>query len=196
MIKKVFQIGVVAALMGAVNLAWAGGTELRGVRVSATPAGTQVTLDLTAATSQKLFTLDHPRRVVIDLGHTRLSGTVRLPLGAGVVSGFRIGTQPGGTVRVVMQLKSVTPARSVWMQAPGSAGRQLVGTFGQMSAATPGVGSASVAAMPVVGRVPAGAGPAGAAPVGTAASIAVDTTPRIIRAAHAPVDSGRDVVVA
>ena len=35
MIKKVFHIGVVASLMVAVNLAWAGGTELRGLRVVA-----------------------------------------------------------------------------------------------------------------------------------------------------------------
>jgi N-acetylmuramoyl-L-alanine amidase len=181
MIKKVFQIGVVASLMVAVSLAWAAGTELRGVRVAAIPGGTQVTLDLTAPTTQKLFTLDNPRRAVIDLGHTRLGGSVRLPLGAGVVSGFRIGTQPGGTLRFVMQLRSLTPTRSVWMQTPGSAGRQLVITFGNPS-------PAAMAAVPAV------TGPTLAAP--TVAPPEVDTTPRIIHAAHAPVDSGRDVVVA
>jgi N-acetylmuramoyl-L-alanine amidase len=172
MIKKVFHIGVVAALMGAVNLAWAGGTELRGVRVSATPVGTQVTLDLTSVTSEKLFTLDNPRRAVIDLGHTQLGGNVRLPLGIGVVSGFRIGTQPGGTLRVVMQLKAPAPTRSVWLQAPGSTGRQLVITVADTSGAAP------------------------VAAVVAAAPVEVDTTPRIIHAAHAPVDSGRDVVIA
>ena len=98
MIKKVFQTGVVASLMAAANLAWASGPELRGVRVSATPGGTQVTLDLSAATSQKLFTLNHPERAVIDLGHTRLARSTRLPRGVGVVSGFRIGTQPGRSI--------------------------------------------------------------------------------------------------
>lgn len=168
MIKKAFQIGVVASLMGAVSLAWAAGTELRGVRVSATPGATQVTLDLSAATSEKLFTLDHPQRAVIDLGNTHLAGNVRLPLGTGVVSGFRVGTQPGGTLRVVMQLKSLTPTRSVWLQPGSSAGRQLVITLGD----------ASAAAVPAV------------------AAAEVNPTPKIIQAAHAPVDSGRDVVVA
>jgi N-acetylmuramoyl-L-alanine amidase len=177
MIKKVFQIGVVASLMVAVNLAWAGGTELRGLRVAATPGGTQVTLDLTSVTSQKLFTLDHPQRAVIDLGNTRLGGNVRLPLGTGVVSGFRIGTQPGGTLRVVMQLKSLAPTRTVWLQTPGSAGRQLVITLGDAS-------PAAIAAAGV------------AAPATVAAPPVVDTTPRIVRAAHAPTDSGRDVVIA
>src|SRR5580700_261065 len=143
MIKKAFQIGVVAALMAAVNLAWAAGTELRGVRVSATPAGTQVTLDLTSATSEKLFTLDHPQRAVIDLGNTRLGGNVRLPLGTGVVSGFRIGTQPGGTLRVVMQLKSLAPTRAIWLQTPGSLGRQLVITLGDSSPAAMAAGAAA-----------------------------------------------------
>ena len=171
MIKKAFRIGVVAALMAAMNLAWAAGTELRGVRVSATPGGTQVTLDLTSVTREKLFTLDHPQRAVIDLGNTRLGGSVRLPLGTGVVSGFRIGTQPGGTLRVVMQLKTLAPTRSVWLQTPGVGGRQLVVTLGDVSAA-----QSAAAAAPVPAEF--------------------DTTPKIIRAAHAPVDSGRDVVVA
>jgi N-acetylmuramoyl-L-alanine amidase len=191
MIKKVFQIGVVASLMVAVNLAHAAATELRGVRVSATPAATQVTLDLTAGTSQKIFILDHPRRAVIDLGNTHLRGGVRLPLGAGVVSGFRIGTQPGGTLRLVMQLKTPTPTRSAWLQTPGSLGRQLVITLGDTAAAMP-------ASLPVQ-RGPAAAMPASLSVQRTpaaAAAIEVDTTPRIIRAAHAPVDTDRDVVVA
>jgi N-acetylmuramoyl-L-alanine amidase len=148
--------------------------------VVATPGGTQVTLDLTSVTSQKLFTLDHPQRAVIDLGHTRLGGNVRLPLGSGVVSGFRIGTQPGGTLRVVMQLKSLAPTRTVWMQTPGSAGRQLVITLGDASPAA----MAAAAVAPV------------SAPATVAAPPVIDTTPRIIRAAHAPTDSGRDVVIA
>jgi N-acetylmuramoyl-L-alanine amidase len=176
MIKKVFQIGVVASLMVAVNLAWAAGTtELRGLRVSGTPGGTQVTLDLTSVTSEKLFTLDHPQRAVIDLGHTRLGGNLRLPLGTGVVSGFRIGTQPGGTLRVVMQLKSLAPTRAIWLQTPGSLGRQLVITLGDSSPAAMAAGAAATV---------------------TQAPPVVDTTPRIIHAAHAPVDSGRDVVIA
>jgi len=216
MIKKAFQIGVVASLMVAVNLAWAAaGTEpggpmgqLRGVRVSTSAGVTQVTLDLTGTTNQKLFTLDHPERAVIDLGHTRLGDGVRLPLGAGVVSGFRVGTQPGGTLRVVMQLKTLTPTRSAWLQAPGSAGRQLVITLGDASNSAPP--AAGTAGAMTTGRAAATA-PGMTAPATTPVSMTtartsviapaappaeIEPTLRTIRAPHAPVDSGRDVVIA
>jgi N-acetylmuramoyl-L-alanine amidase len=172
MIKKVFQIGVVASLIAAVNLAWAAGAELRGVRVTATPEGTQVTLDLTAVTTEKLFTLDHPERAVVDLRYTRMAGSLRLPLGAGVISGFRVGTQPGGTLRFVMQLKSSIPTHTSWIQTPGVPGRELVITLGDRSAS-----AAAMAQTPVP-------------------AAEVDSTPRIVRAAHAPSESSRDVIVA
>jgi N-acetylmuramoyl-L-alanine amidase len=186
MIKKAFRTGVVASLIAAVDLAAAAsGSELRGVRVSTTPAGTQVTLDLSAATSQKLFRLEHPERAVVDLGHTHLARSARLPLGAGVVSGFRIGTQPGGTLRFVMQLKSTIPTRVVWMQTPGMRGRQLVITFGDT---TPSSSAAVV--------TPANPTPTAAATAIASATEAPTLTPKIVRAPHAPSDTGRDVVVA
>ncbi len=172
--SKAFQIGVVASLMAAIHPAWGLGAQLRGVHVAVTPSATQVTLDLSAATSAKLFTLEHPDRAVVDLGSTRMAGKLRLPLGAGVVSGFRVGAQPGGRLRFVMQLKSVTAAHSAWIQTPGVAGDQLIITLGEGSAPT-------------------------STKVTTSASMVIaepDSTPRAVRAAHAPVDTGRDVIVA
>jgi N-acetylmuramoyl-L-alanine amidase len=188
MIKKGFHTGAVALLMAAANLARASSdTELEGVRVTMTPHGTQVTLDLSGLTTEKLFTLEHPDRAVVDLGHTHLAGGVRLPLGAGAVSGFRVGTQPGGTLRVVMQLKSTTLTHGAWVQSPGAATRQLVITLGD-APAPPAIAASSPAVT-------------AAAPVATSAAVTsssdpVDMTPKVVRAAHAPVDSGRDIVVA
>ena len=193
MIKKGFQTGVVAALMATVNLAWAQGAELEGVHVSTTSVGTQVTLDLSGVTNERLFTLDHPDRAVIDLTNTRLLGGVRLPLGAGVVSGFRVGTQPGGTLRVVMQLSSLTSARTAWLQTPGSATRQLVITLGNASAA-PMTASVSLPATTAAAVVTSA--PASTAPTSVASSADVELSPKIVRAAHAPTESGRDIVVA
>jgi N-acetylmuramoyl-L-alanine amidase len=130
--------------------------------LSATPGAAQVTLDLTDSAGQKVFTLDNPDRAVIDLSHTRLANGVRAPPGAGIVTGIRMGAQPGGTLRVVVQLKSAVPTHSTWAQAAGVGGRQLVVTLGDS----------------------------------TAAEADADATPKVVRAAHAPVDSDRDVVVA
>ena len=194
MIKKGFHTGVVAFLMATANLAWASSdAELEGVRVAATPTGTQVILDLSGLTTEKLFTLENPDRAVIDLGHTHLAGGVRLPLGAGAVSGFRVGTQPGGTLRVVVQLKSTTPTRSAWLQPTGAATRQLVITLGDVSTPAAMASAAAPAVSPVAAAAPV-ATPTSA--VLASASDPADTAPKIVRAAHAPTDTGRDIVVA
>jgi N-acetylmuramoyl-L-alanine amidase len=159
MIKKVFQLGVIAALMGGTSAAMAAGAELREARLSATGASAQLSLDVAGTTTQKIFTLDRPRRVVIDLAHTGVVRGFRAPEGAGVVADIRTGHQVGGTLRIVVQLKAPVATRSTWMPETRAGRRELIINFGD------------------------------AAPD-------ADTTPRVVRAPHAPVDSDRDVVVA
>ena len=159
MIKKAFQFGVMAALMVGSSAAMAAGAELREARLSATGTSAQLTLDVAGTTTQKVFTLDRPWRVVIDLAHTGVVRGFRAPEGAGVVSDIRTGHQMGGTLRIVVQLKAPAAARSTWMPETRPGRRQLIIDFGD------------------------------AAPE-------ADTTPRVVRAPHAPVDSDRDVVVA
>ncbi len=159
MIKKVFQVGVVALMAGIAHVTLAAGAQLRDARLSAAGTAAQLTLDLVGTTTQKVFTLDRPRRVVIDLPHTTLARGVRAPDGAGVVADVRTGHQPGGTLRIVVQLRAAAPARSAWMAESQPGHRQLIVSFGD------------------------------AAPE-------ADTAPRVVHAAHAPVDSDRDVIVA
>jgi N-acetylmuramoyl-L-alanine amidase len=155
MIKKVFQV----VLLVASSSALAATAELRDAQLSATGTSAQLTLEVAGSTAQKIFTLDRPRRVVIDLPHTKRAPGLRVPGGAGIVANIRTGPQLGGTLRVVVELKAAAPARSTWMPETRSGQRQLVVSFGD------------------------------AAPE-------ADTTPHIVRAPHAPVDSDRDVVVA
>jgi N-acetylmuramoyl-L-alanine amidase len=75
------------------------------------------------------------------------------------VADVRTGHQPGGTLRIVVQLKAPAEARSTWMPETRAGRHQLIINFGD------------------------------AAPE-------ADTTPRVVRAPHAPVDSDRDVIVA
>ena len=161
MIRKIFLRELICGLLGAGAFTCSHAAELRGVQLSAGADSAQVTLDLTGSAAQKVFLLDHPDRVVIDLPHTHLAGGVHVPAVAGVVTAVRFGAQPHGTLRMVVQLRSALPAHSTWGQ--GEQGRRLVLSLGQ----------------PVV-----------------AATVPDSTPPPVVRAAHAPGDGDRDVVIA
>jgi N-acetylmuramoyl-L-alanine amidase len=154
MIRKTFCEGFAAGLLGLGAISLSGAAELRGIHLSTSADSAQVTLDITEGAAHKLFTLEHPDRVVIDLSQTHLASEVHAPAASGVVTEVRIGTQPDGTLRVVVQLKSALAAHSVW--TPGEEGGQLVLSLGD---------------------------PAQAAP-------------KTVRAAHAPGEGDRDVVIA
>ena len=128
MIKKVFRRGFVAALVGGAALTPAFATELRGIGLSSVADSAQLTLDLSDATKQSVFSLDHPDRIVIDLPHTERMHGVHAPAPGGVVTAVRFGTQPHGTLRVVVELRSPLPVHSSW--GAGSLGRELTVTLG------------------------------------------------------------------
>jgi N-acetylmuramoyl-L-alanine amidase len=163
MIKRTFLLrGVVGLALLSLG-GWAvAGTEVRAVALAASDDGAGLTLDLSAGTSYKLFRLDHPYRVVIDLRDSRLDRHVHLPQPAGSVEALRAGPRPQGELRVVLQLKAPLPAHATWTAA--SQGPRLVIT----------VGAAQVAAKPKpeIQR----------------------TLP--VRIDHAPIDTGREVVIA
>jgi len=177
MIKKAFQLGLIAALLGGMHAAMAASAQLREARLVATPNSAQLTLDVDGATTQKLFTLDRPRRVVIDLARTGIARGFRVPQGSGVVANVRTGHQAGGTLRIVVQLNAPAAARSTWMPVGRSGRRQLIINFGDAAPEAADAMSRDSNAM-------------------SGESTPRDTTPRTVRAPHAPIDSDRDVVVA
>ena len=105
--------------------------ELRGIGVTVAEDGARIELDTSAQTSQTLFTLEHPDRVVIDLKNTRLASGVRTPAGTGIVETVRTGVRPGGTLRVVIELKTDLPARGKWLPSPVGVGKQFVVAVGK-----------------------------------------------------------------
>ena len=129
MIRKTFCEGFAAGLLGLGAISVSAAAELRGIHLSTSADSAQVTLDLTEGGTHKLFTLEHPDRVVVDLSQTRLAGEVRAPAASGVVTDVRFGSQPDGTLRVVVQLKSALAAHSAW--ASGEQGRRLVLILGE-----------------------------------------------------------------
>ncbi len=147
-------------LGGATVVCSAPAAELRRIEVTVGPQGAQIALDLSAVTTQKTFRLHKPERAVVDLGSTRLAPGVRPPSGDGLVEDIRTGAQPGGTLRLVIRLKTAVTARSSWVATEHASLRRLMITLGEE---TPE---------------------------------AMAGTLKVVRPAHAPGDSDRDVVVA
>ena len=147
MIKKIFFWGFVAGsvVLGAQSPAMGG--ELRDIALSADAESAQLTLDLSDVAPQRLFTLEHPDRVVVDLPDTHRAGGVHAPAPSGIVTEVRFGVQPHGTLRVVVQLRSALPVHSAW--AVRGEGRHLVLILGQpvVAAATPEAGPKAVRAI-------------------------------------------------
>lgn len=121
---------ILTALLFAVILAapaaWAE-VQVRDVRLWAGPGSTRVVLDLSAPAGHKLFTLDNPRRVVVDLQPARMDlNAVRLPKGVGLVESVRAATRAGGEVRIVVDLAAAATARSFLVRPEGRYGHRLI----------------------------------------------------------------------
>jgi N-acetylmuramoyl-L-alanine amidase len=176
MIRKVFQLGALV-LLGVGSAAFtaaaarAAGARLSAVHLATATAGARLTLDLTRETGEKFFTLAHPYRAVIDLPATRVRPGLRLPAARGLVASMRLGRRPHRGLRLVLVLNAATSVHADWAYTRAR-GAQLVLTLGN----APAVAATRVAA--------------------NAAPVVTDAIPTPIHALHAPVDSGRDIIVA
>jgi N-acetylmuramoyl-L-alanine amidase len=168
--RTALSLATVVAVVASVRVFAAGtSVQLRGIELAPADNGLRVMLSTSSPTSHELFTLERPDRLVIDLRRTRLASGVRMPAGVGVVETVRVGDRPGGTLRIVLELKSNVPSRSQWFIGGGDAGNRLVVALGK-SVSLEGT-------------------PASVAAAGNAA-------PKIVRAEHAPAEGDRDVVIA
>ena len=101
--------------------------EIQGVRVWSGPEKTRAVIDLSSAAEYRLFHLQNPERVVIDLEKSRLTSEVVLDKRySGVISGVRHARQNGNSLRMVFDLKSTASARSFLLEPAGNYGHRLV----------------------------------------------------------------------
>jgi N-acetylmuramoyl-L-alanine amidase len=148
-------------LLSAALCATAPAATLRSVALSeAGPGAARLTLTLDGPVQQRVFRLDNPSRVVIDLPQTRLAAGLRLPAAAGPVQSLRSGVQPGQTLRLVLQVPAALALREQSSRLPG-ASQQLLLELG------------TVTAVPVV-DAPITAAPSPQQPAGRDVIIAVD----------------------
>lgn len=105
--------------------------QIEGVRLWRAPDNTRIVFDLSAPVEHKLFTLDSPSRVVIDIDDAQLATTIDdLPLANTPVAKVRYGTRNGTGMRVVLDLgREVKPRSFVLPKHGGKADRLVVDLF-------------------------------------------------------------------
>lgn len=101
--------------------------EVQNLRVWAGPDSTRAVLDLDARVDYRLFTLEDPARVVIDIEGTDLERTLDLDEEhSGVIRRVRHGVREGSDLRVVLDLEADARPQSFLLDPAGEYGHRLV----------------------------------------------------------------------
>ena len=103
------------------------GAEVDGFRVWTDPEKTRAVLDLDSRAEYKLFTLQNPPRVVVDLKKSSLDTTLKLSEEhAGIIDGVRHGAPKKDTLRVVLDLENEANVKSFLLDPVGQYRYRLV----------------------------------------------------------------------
>ena len=104
----------------------ASAAEIKGLRIWAGPEYTRAVLDLDGEVDYKLFELDGPDRVVLDLRDSGLADGFEAPGASGLLKGLRAGRQGKADARVVFDLAQAARPKSFLLPPSDSAGYRLV----------------------------------------------------------------------
>ena len=96
------------------------------VRISADAARTRIVLDLSGPAEHRLFTLDNPRRIVVDLPQTGIRPSLPSMPAQGLVRRIRTGQRPDSTSRVVFDVAEDVRSQSFLLAPDGRSGYRLV----------------------------------------------------------------------
>src|SRR6187551_477118 len=142
--------------------------EIREVRIAATDTGTRVVLELSGPVKHNAFVLDDPGRVVLDVSKSSLRSS--LPVADALITSLRSGKLPHNGTRLVFEVKGPVTIQTSTLAATNDSAERLVLDIN-------GPGAARLAK------------PVAVTPVAPVAPVA-------IRPAHAPSESGRDIIIA
>ena len=128
-LKRLSRYGLSLALLAGAKPAFARAkTALTGIRISQSAEDhTRVVFDLSGDFEHRLFTLNDPHRVVIDLHDTRESQAIDISReSTSLMSGIRSASKDNGRLRVVLDLKGKARPRSFELKPDGKSGHRLV----------------------------------------------------------------------
>jgi N-acetylmuramoyl-L-alanine amidase len=97
--------------------------NVQDIRISSQSDSTRVVLELNETAKQKIFTIDNPFRVVIDLIDAKLN--TALPDGTGLVKSIRSASHDN-VLRVVLDVNGNADLQTSWLEASSDYGPRLV----------------------------------------------------------------------
>ena len=101
--------------------------EVGGLRVWADPDKTRAVLDLSGAAEYRLFTLQDPHRVVVDLPKSALDTSLEINRkNSGLIREVRHGAPEAGMLRIVLDLEERARLKSFMLEPTGQYGHRLV----------------------------------------------------------------------
>ncbi len=101
--------------------------DIRGARIWTAPDRTRLVLDTTAPAPHKIFPLENPYRLVIDVPDARLKDKLpTIKADEPLLIGLRSGVRAGDDLRLVLDLKQQVRAKSFLLQPNEQYGHRLV----------------------------------------------------------------------
>ncbi len=108
-------------------IAFAEPVSVQHMRVWRAPDHTRIVFDVSGPLEHRLFTLQDPHRIVVDMDNARLQGPLpEVEAGGPLLSAVRSGAPEEGPLRVVLDLKAEARARSFMLKPAGPYGHRLV----------------------------------------------------------------------
>ena len=97
------------------------------LRVWRAPDHTRLVFDVSGPVEHRLFTLQNPDRLVVDIDNARVAEPLKdVDTGGPLVGAIRVGQPESGPLRVVLNLKAEVRPRSFMLKPAGPYGHRLV----------------------------------------------------------------------
>jgi len=186
-----------ALLLATAAPATAAQVAVQGVRVASGSDKTRLVMDTEGPVDHRIFTLDGPDRVVVDIPDARLAGALPEADTSDVtLIGLRSGVREGDDLRIVLDLKQPARVKSFALTPDGTSGHRLVidlipkggGSASQKGAAHPSVGSRASRPRSAVVAIDAGHGGQDPGAIGSHGTREKEVTLAIARRLAALVD--------
>jgi N-acetylmuramoyl-L-alanine amidase len=106
---------------------WAEPVTVQHMRVWRAPDHTRIVFDLSGPLEHRLFTLQDPHRIVVDMDNARLEEPLKdVDTGGPLLGAVRVGQPEEGPLRIVLDLKAEIRPRSFVLTPAGPYGHRLV----------------------------------------------------------------------